>query len=113
MIIFKFLSKREKGQAAPEKDSPQVENHEEASGIPTREAEYLRRFIKGSGFSPRSGKTVYIRREYHGRIKRIVSIIGKDRLTLSDYIDNVLARHFEEHGDAIRGLYRKKYPELY
>lgn len=113
MIIFKFLSKREKGQAAPEKDSPQVENHEEAADMPAREAEYLGRFIKASGFSPRSGKTVYIRKEYHGRIKRIINLIGRDRLTLSDYIDNVLARHFEEHGDEIKGLYRENYPKLY
>ena len=53
----------------------------------------------------RIGKTVYIRKEYHERIQRILRIIAKDKVSLFSYIDNVLTYHFELFGEEIKKLY--------
>ena len=53
----------------------------------------------------RIGKTVYIRKEYHERIQRILRIIAKDEVSLFSYIDNVLTYHFEHFGEEIKKLY--------
>lgn len=62
-------------------------------------------FLKESDIPARMGKTAYIRKEYHERIQRIVRIIAKDEITLSAYLDNVLAYHFECFQDEIVELY--------
>ena len=44
-------------------------------------------FIKGAETAARSGKMAYVSREYHDRIMLITRVIGKDKLTLSAYLD--------------------------
>lgn len=51
------------------------------------------------------GKLVYVRQEYHDRIRRIARVIGGDDVTLFSYIDNVLAEHFAAHKEVIASLY--------
>lgn len=52
-------------------------------------------FIRGAGgITAREGKTVYIRKEYHDRILKIVRVIGGNELSLFSYLDNVLEHHF-------------------
>lgn len=68
-------------------------------------ADYGPLFLHESPLSARSGKTVYIRKEFHERIQRIIRIIAKDEVSMFSYIDNVLARHFEEYQDEIVELY--------
>ena len=48
---------------------------------------------------------VYVRREYHERIRRIARVIGGDDVTLFSYIDNVLAEHFASQKEVIASLY--------
>lgn len=42
--------------------------------------DYERLFIRNAPSNTRSGKTVYIRKEFHERITRIVQVIGKNEL---------------------------------
>ena len=64
--------------------------------------------------SPASdGKMTYIRRDYHNRIRRIVRVIGHDRLSMSAYIDHVLTLHFGQSDEAIKSLYEKNYEKEY
>lgn len=77
------------------------------------ENEYLERFIKTSRTPARSGKMVYVRKEYHDRIMRILHVIGKGGLSISGYIDHVLTWHFSEYEEAIRKLYKKNYEDVY
>lgn len=70
-----------------------------------REQEYLAAFHKEVDIPARIGKTVYIRKEYHERIQRILRIIAKDEVSLFSYIDNVLTYHFEHFGEEIKKLY--------
>lgn len=51
---------------------------------------------------------VYISREIHRRISRIVSVLAKHELTVGGYIDLILERHLEENQEEINGLLRKE-----
>lgn len=77
------------------------------------EEEYLELFIREVEMAARSGKLVYVRKEYHDRILRIIRVIGKDKLSLFGYIDHVLTQHFEEYEEVIKKLYKKHYEEVY
>jgi hypothetical protein len=70
--------------------------------------EYESLFIRGSNITARLGKTVYIRKEFHDRIQKIVRIIGADEVSLFSYIDNLIAYHFEMFQDDITELYRQR-----
>jgi hypothetical protein len=60
--------------------------------------DYIPLFIKESNIPPaRFGKSVYIRKEHHDRISQIVHVIGDNDITITDYIDNVLANHFKNY----------------
>ena len=92
-------------------------NVEIVSSSPARgkysEKEYERLFIRESGMRARDGKMTYIRRDYHNRIRRIVRVIGHDRLSMSAYIDHVLTLHFGQSDEAIKSLYEKNYEKEY
>lgn len=77
------------------------------------EEEYLEQFIREAEMAARSGKLVYVRKDYHDRILRIIRVIGKDKLSLFGYIDHVLTQHFEEYEEVIKKLYKKHYEEVY
>ena len=51
---------------------------------------------------------VYISREIHKRISRIVSVLAKHELTVGGYIDLILERHLEENQEEINDLLRKE-----
>jgi hypothetical protein len=70
--------------------------------------DYKSLFIKESGETARTGKTVYLRREHHERIMKIAQVIGDNNLSIFSYIDNVLIHHFEHFQDEINELYRQK-----
>lgn len=77
------------------------------------EGDYLDLFIRGAETAARSGKMAYVRKEYHERIMRITRVIGKDKLTLSGYIDHVLTQHFLQCEDVIKKLYDKNYEDIF
>jgi hypothetical protein len=69
---------------------------------------YKSQFIKESNITARLGKTVYIRKEHHDRILKIVQVIGANEVSLFSYIDNVIAHHFETFQDDISQAYKDK-----
>lgn len=60
------------------------------------------------GITAREGKTVYIRKQYHDRVMKIVRVIGANELSLFSYLDNVLEHHFSMFQEDITMLYNKK-----
>ena len=66
---------------------------------------YRLRYLKRADAVARRGKLVYVRQEYHERIRRIARVIGGDDVTLFSYIDNVLAEHFSANKEVISALY--------
>ncbi|MDR1198424.1 MAG: DUF3408 domain-containing protein [Prevotellaceae bacterium] len=70
--------------------------------------DYESQFHTGGCAPPaRFGKSVYIRREYHDRISQIVSVTGRNNVSIYEYIDNVLTHHFENFGDEITQSFKK------
>ncbi len=71
--------------------------------------DYESLFIRtADGITAREGKTVYIRKQYHDRILKIVQVIGGNQLSLFSYLDNVLEHHFATFQDEITTLYNRK-----
>jgi len=69
--------------------------------------EYQERYIRRSENPARSGKMTYIRKEYHETIMRLVSVMERDDMSISGYIDHVLTEHFQKYGEVIREVYKK------
>ena len=55
---------------------------------------------------------VYISRDVHNKISKIVNIIADKEITVGGYIDTVLLRHLEQHKDEINELYRREREDL-
>jgi hypothetical protein len=71
--------------------------------------DYESLFIRtANGITAREGKTVYIRKQYHDRILKIVQVIGGNELSLFSYLDNVLEHHFVTFQEEITTLYNRK-----
>ncbi|MBX9049621.1 DUF3408 domain-containing protein [Bacteroides thetaiotaomicron] len=75
--------------------------------------DYQTLFMKEATIPARIGKTVYIRKEYHDRIQKIVRVIGEDQVSLFSYIDNVLAQHFASYQEEITELYNQKNESIF
>jgi hypothetical protein len=70
--------------------------------------DYENLFIRESNVTVRLGKTVYIRKEFHDRILKIVQVIGANEVSLSSYIDNIIAHHFDTFQDDISQSYKNR-----
>ncbi|MDO5575392.1 MAG: DUF3408 domain-containing protein [bacterium] len=60
----------------------------------TAKPDYESIFICESKITARQGKQVYIRKEYHDRIQKILHVIGENEVTIGSFLDNVLTYHF-------------------
>lgn len=76
-------------------------------------ADYDSTFLKGMDIPARYGKPVYVRREYHERIAKISMMLTGGKVSLSAYIDNVLAQHFEQYREEIEATYAGKMDKLF
>lgn len=78
-----------------------------------KEAAYESLFIHDTPSGTRSGKTVYIRKEFHERITRIVQVIGRNEISLYSYLDNVLSHHFDTFREDISTLYESRNSDIF
>lgn len=76
------------------------------------EQDYESIFFKRPGTNARDGKTVYIRPDFHEKLSRIVQVIGKDKITIYAYLDNLLEYHFQEFGEQITTSFNDKYKPI-
>ncbi|WP_324354811.1 DUF3408 domain-containing protein [Dysgonomonas sp.] len=81
--------------------------------LPTTVQQYETCFFRKAKSTTRNGKIVYIRKEFHERIMKIVQVIGENDYTLFDYLDNILELHFDTYKDEITELYRKKNTDIF
>lgn len=70
-------------------------------------SEYEINYLHKAHITVRSCKLVNVRAEYHERIMKIVRTIGKNDISLLEFIDNVLTEHFDKHEDEITRLYNQ------
>lgn len=90
---------------APAEISPEVSPENQSTKKVTqagrgKRADYIRRFLTPYRCENRQG--VYIDRALHSRISMIIGVVGKRNLTVGNYIDNVLAHHFEQYGEDVK-----------
>jgi hypothetical protein len=69
--------------------------------------DYESLFICESSVTARQGKQVYIRKDYHDRILKIIQVIGKNEVSIASYIDNVLTHHFNTYQNEITESYNQ------
>ena len=101
---MKKIFRRDKRQ----QEAPVVET---VPAVVTPEYETL--FFKKAEIKTRSGKVVYIRKEHHDRLMKIVRVIGENEFTLFNYLDNILGNHFSTYEDKITELYQKKHTGVF
>ncbi|WP_286845131.1 DUF3408 domain-containing protein [Proteiniphilum sp. UBA5346] len=94
-----------------DKGKPEVREYRKKRTLPAP-VEYEGQFIKRSDLTVRSGKGVYIRADYHNNINRIISIIGNNGISITDYLDNVLAYHFESFEQEITEIFNQRYKPI-
>ena len=73
---------------------------------------YEQEFLRNKDGSARAGKVVYVRPEFHERLTRIVQVIGEDKISVFEYMDNLLEHHFREFGDEITQSFNDKYKPI-
>lgn len=100
--------KEQEEPIVPKVTTVPTEPKEESRRKRGKQQDYESLFIKESTVTARLGKTVYIRKEFHDRILKIVQVIGGNEVSLFSYIDNVLAHHFENFQDDITEAYNQK-----
>jgi hypothetical protein B2_21071 len=61
-------------------------------------------YLRKSGVKAKDGKLAYISQENHSRISMIVNVLGEGRLTIADYLENVLAEHFRLQREEINRM---------
>ena len=64
-------------------------------------------FVRESNVTARLGKQVYIRKEYHDRILKMLHIIGGNGVTIAGFLDNVLTHHFTQFQDEIAESFKR------
>lgn len=79
----------------------------------SKKKSYQSRFLKEADIPARLGKTVYIRKEHHERIQRLVRVMTDDKVSIFSYIDNVLSSHFEDCRKEMQEQYDKKVKPLF
>ena len=55
---------------------------------------------------------VYISRDVHSKILKIVNDIAGREISVGGYVDTVLRQHLEQHKEKINELYRKQREDL-
>ena len=95
--------------ATVQAEAPREEPKRKRSKAP----DYEELFIQEAGITARTGKSVYIRKDHHDKIMKIVQVISKNQISLFSYIDNVLNHHFETFQDEITELYNKNNESIF
>ena len=104
----------EKGETAVPANNVAIEKAPDSKRRKAKQAaDYDTTFLKGMDIPARYGKPVYVRREYHERIAKISMMLTGGKVSLSAYIDNVLAQHFEQYREEIEAAYAGKMEKLF
>lgn len=111
-----FLHALRPKPAAP--TSPPVQREQEKSPKPQKKIEktdevekYMETYIQDkSNLNFRKGpRQALINRDMHDLINQIVTIIGENETSVSQYINNVIARHLEDNSELITRLLTEKF----
>ena len=95
----------------PSAPSPAKEKPLKDSGRRKRqEDDYTGLFLRRNEIKTR--QCVYISRDVHSKILKIVNDIAGREISVGGYVDTVLRQHLEQHNEKINELYRKQREDL-
>ena len=95
----------------PSAPSPAKEKPLKDSGRRKRqEDDYTELFLRRNEIKTR--QCVYISRDVHSKILKIVNDIAGREISVGGYVDTVLRQHLEQHKEKINELYRKQREDL-
>lgn len=97
-------------KTVPEKKA--VQYQKKSSKLKNMES-YGTQFLVSHSMKKRGDKTIYIRKEYHERLSRIIQVIGKDEIPLYAYLDNILEHHFELFEESITSDFNEHFKPLF
>ena len=104
----------EESTAVPEPSPMQAATREKAQREGNRrkkpEEDYNAMFLRRNEIKPR--QCVYISRDVHGKILKIVNDIAGGEISVGGYVDTVLRQHLEQHKERINELYKKQREDL-
>lgn len=72
---------------------------------------YKKLYLKETNLIARNGKSVNIRKEHHRIIQKLTQVVGGNTISISEYLDNILRNHFNEHKEVIQKLYEESCPK--
>lgn len=102
----------DKQEPPPPEPSPLV--REKVPKEPVRrkrqDDDYSDMFLRRNEIKTR--QCVYISRDVHGKILKIVNDIAGREISVGGYVDTVLRQHLEQHKERINELYRKQREDL-
>ena len=75
-----------------------------------QDEDYNELFLRHNEIKTR--QCVYISRDVHGKILRIVNDIAGGEISVGGYVDTVLRQHLEQHKERINELYKKQREDL-
>ncbi|WP_018675592.1 DUF3408 domain-containing protein [Riemerella columbina] len=108
----------EKVMVEKEPQESEPTNTPEPEQVPTKVKKtdvvtYESLFFSSGETSARNGKSVYIRPEFHRRIVQIVQVIGEDKISIYNYLDNLLEDHFNRYEKEIKKAFKDKYKPIF
>ena len=115
-LLIASIGKKRSEEQMP----PPVQEQEEKSCAPTRrdaggkkkqqDDDYIGLYLGRNEIKTR--QCVYISRDVHSVILKIVNSIAPEDTTVGGYIDTVLRFHLQQHKDHINELYKKQRDNL-
>lgn len=72
---------------------------------------YMGKYLNSRKLGQVARKAVYISRENHEAVKRIVGMAGRHGITISGYMDNIITKHLERHGTELGSLKSRRIVE--
>jgi len=75
-----------------------------------QDEDYNELFLRRNEIKTR--QCVYISRDVHGKILKIVNDIAGGEISVGGYVDTVLRQHLEQHKERINELYKKQREDL-
>lgn len=72
-----------------------------------KQTDYLEIYFERVDFTNR--QPLWLTRETHLTLLKIVNVIGGSKATLSSYVENIILQHLESHKEEINDLYENKF----
>lgn len=70
-----------------------------------RAEQYVGKFMANAGFTARYGRHVGISEGIHERVTKFVSIVGKGKISIASYVDNIINEHFNAYAAEIKAAF--------